>query len=649
MAAIVGALRAILSLESAAFQKGLTSAQKSLAQFDKKMKAIGGKLQVVGAGISIAGAGIAAAFRSQVNAADEMSKAAQKFGVPVEELSRLKYAADLSDVSLETLGQSLGRLSKGMVNSPAQFDKLGISILGADGKMRGADQVLTELADRFAAMPDGAEKTALAIQLFGRSGAEMIPLLNGGSAALAELNAEANAFGVTVSGKTGKAAEDFNDGLTRLSKGFQGLAMKVTEALLPTLQGVVDKLLDLTKWFGDLSPATQDFLAKVALITVVAGPALIALGTLVSSLGAVAAVFKTLAILAAANPIGLAISAIAAGAALIYMNWEGVKAFFTDLWSSVSTAAADAWSATKQAWSDVTTYFHDLIVVQLPAVFDAAWEAIKTKFLGWVENFRQLGRDIMKGLSEGILGSRDMTNITMGDAMGGLIGTAEDAVDSHSPSRVFQKIGHYIMQGLGLGIVEGAPAVNAAMDGVADQLGKGGLEASANSTRDAFKGVFSSIIDGSKSAQQALQDLLGSMADRFLSQAFDLIWGNLFPNANGNAFSGGRITAFAKGGIFTRPTTFGMRGGTGLMGEAGPEAIMPLTRIGGRLGVAAQGGGGMVVQVINNTGAPSREERTRGPDGREMLRVVVGEEIARGGLDKPMKGRFGAAPYPVKR
>lgn len=70
------------------------------------------------------------------------------------------------------------------------------------------------------------------------------------------------------------------------------------------------------------------------------------------------------------------------------------------------------------------------------------------------------------------------------------------------------------------------------------------------------------------------------------------LFSGLFPNANGNAFSGGRVTPFANGGVVNSPTLFGMRGGTGLMGEAGPEAVMPLTRIGGKLGVRADGGGG---------------------------------------------------------
>lgn len=596
MAAIVGALRAVLSLESAAFQKGLSNAQKSLAQFDKKMKAIGGKLQVVGAAISVAGAGIAAAMRANINHADDMSKAAQKFGVPIEQLSRLKYAADLSDVAFDSLGQSLGRLSKQMVAAPDQFADLGVALQSADGQMRGADQVLADLSDVFAAMPDGAEKTALAIRLFGKSGADMIPLLNGGSAALRELGAEADAAGVTVSDKAGKAAEEFNDTLTRLGSVMSGFTMKITEAALPALQSMADVLVDATKWFSDLSPETQKFIAKLALITVAAGPVILALGTLVTSLGALSAAIMTVTALALANPFIALATAIAAAAVAIYLNWEPIKQFFIDMWNAIAQAARDAWMAYETAWNGAVAWFHGLLD-QVRQKFVDMWDAIKALGAQWVQDFLQIGRDIVDGLKRGIQEKWDALTTWFGEKVEGFKQTFRDLMGIESPSKVFKEYGNYISQGLALGIDEGAPQVGDSMAGLADQLDSSGLEGRANETRDAFKGMFSDIISGASSAQEALGNLLASFADQLFSSGFDAIWGAIFPNAMGNAFSGGRITAFANGGVVNGPATFGMRGGMGLMGEAGPEAIMPLTRIGGRLGVMATGpaGGGVTV------------------------------------------------------
>ncbi len=126
--------------------------------------------------------------------------------------------------------------------------------------------------------------------------------------------------------------------------------------------------------------------------------------------------------------------------------------------------------------------------------------------------------------------------------------------------------------------------------------------------------------------------------------------------AKGAAFYGGGLQAFAAGGAFTnqvvnQPTLFPFAKGTGLMGEAGPEAIMPLKRTqGGQLGVVASGVGGDVqVQVNNYAGAKvsARRERTKGPDGSEMKRLVldlVAEDVATGGVVAAgIRGRFGVA------
>lgn len=93
-----------------------------------------------------------------------------------------------------------------------------------------------------------------------------------------------------------------------------------------------------------------------------------------------------------------------------------------------------------------------------------------------------------------------------------------------------------------------------------------------------------------------------SAAIRPLGNAIGGLFGNVFGSANGNAFSAGKITPFANGGIVNSPTLFPLRGATGLMGEAGPEAIMPLSRgSDGRLGVKAGGGTNQVTVNMNIT------------------------------------------------
>ncbi|WP_299944656.1 phage tail tape measure protein [uncultured Ruegeria sp.] len=98
----------------------------------------------------------------------------------------------------------------------------------------------------------------------------------------------------------------------------------------------------------------------------------------------------------------------------------------------------------------------------------------------------------------------------------------------------------------------------------------------------------------------------------------------ILPFADGGSFSQGRVMPFANGGIVSSPTMFPMRGGTGLMGEAGPEAIMPLARgADGKLGVRTQGGG-RSVNVVMNISTPDVQgfHRSQGQIAAQMSRAL---------------------------
>jgi hypothetical protein len=144
---------------------------------------------------------------------------------------------------------------------------------------------------------------------------------------------------------------------------------------------------------------------------------------------------------------------------------------------------------------------------------------------------------------------------------------------------------------------------------------KGSLSTAADyagALESSFESAFTSFVTGASTAREAASQLLGELAQLFAQSAFRGLFagsnffsnlGGFLANADGNAFSGGRVQAFANGGIVNGPTLFPMANGTGLMGEAGPEAVMPLTRVGGKLGVRAVGGGGGVTISIDARGA----------------------------------------------
>ncbi|HMQ42008.1 MAG TPA: phage tail tape measure protein [Paracoccus sp. (in: a-proteobacteria)] len=139
---------------------------------------------------------------------------------------------------------------------------------------------------------------------------------------------------------------------------------------------------------------------------------------------------------------------------------------------------------------------------------------------------------------------------------------------------------------------------------------------------DALKGIARSMADTAYNiAMKPIRDAVAGA----LAGGVDAAVSNLMPFADGAAFSQGRVSAFAKGGVVSQPTRFPMRGGTGLMGEAGPEAIMPLTRgADGRLGVAAAGGGRPVsVNITVNTPDVAGFARSQGQIAAQMGRMLA--------------------------
>jgi len=207
-------------------------------------------------GLSLAAGATAAAvaFKSTVDRMDELSKAAARASMPTEDFSRLAYAADLADVSLQDLQGSMGKLSKaqgdaarGAGEQAKAFEALGISYKNADGSLRNTRDVFFDFADRFQEFEGSPEIVTLGMNLFGRSFQNLIPLLKDGAQGLKDAGIEADALGITLSTKAGKNAEAFNDNITRLTKSVEGLKIELFSGLIPQLDGVIERFLAATR------------------------------------------------------------------------------------------------------------------------------------------------------------------------------------------------------------------------------------------------------------------------------------------------------------------------------------------------------------------------------------------------------------------
>jgi hypothetical protein len=218
--------------------------------------AIGGlRRAIIGIGAvgAAAAAGLFAIARSTARVADETIENASKIGISTRAYQELSYAAQRSGTTIQAVGGAVGILSKNLVAAQAgtgdvaaTFKRLGVSVVNADGSLRDADSVLGDLANVFQRMPEGPEKVALSMTLLGKSGREMLPMLNEGRAGLDRMRQSANDLGIVMDDATLKAGERFQDSLLDMQSALTGIKNTIGASVMPVISKMVERL---TAWF----------------------------------------------------------------------------------------------------------------------------------------------------------------------------------------------------------------------------------------------------------------------------------------------------------------------------------------------------------------------------------------------------------------
>ncbi|ATS93193.1 tail tape measure protein [Synechococcus phage S-LBS1] len=372
--------------------------------------AAGGLSGALGSLVPLAtGAGLAAMAKNAIDAADDMNDLSQKTGVSVESLSKFQQAANASGTSIEGVGAAMIKLNRNLATgndgAAEALTSLGLSATDASGKLKSTDAIMLEVADKFAKMPDGAGKTAAAMALFGKAGADMIPLLNGGSKAVTDLSA-------TMTGTFAKGADSLNDKLAALQGKLLALGVNIGTALMPALNVIADLVMGLANAFAAmpgpiqaivggavalaaafvvLAPAISAVIsiagvlaglqigATIAGWAALAGPAITAISAAFSGLLAFLTGTLLPGLLAFfSGPVGWTVLAVAAVVAMVILfrepltdfaawllTWgEQIGQFFTD---NVTTPIINAWTA---------------MVEFLPKALNTAAATIKSVFTG---------------------------------------------------------------------------------------------------------------------------------------------------------------------------------------------------------------------------------------------------------------------------
>lgn len=295
----LGSLVVSLAVDTAKFQGDLG---RAAVIAERRMKNIRDTATRAFGALTIAataaGTALTAMLTRSLRDADEMLKLAKSVGTTVEQLSALRYAADLAGVSQDELGVALKKLastavdaSNGVSSSAAAFKALDITVERSNGTLKSTDELVAEIADAFAAAPDSITKTAIATDLFGKSGSKLIPLLNEGSEGLAKYTKEAQRFGLIISTEPAVAAEQFNDNLSRLKSILTGfgnlLAAELSTPLANFSAALVDGAVGLDR-LRSLAESSANVVRFFASVFIVLGTALEAAG---KNLGAFAAAF----------------------------------------------------------------------------------------------------------------------------------------------------------------------------------------------------------------------------------------------------------------------------------------------------------------------------------------------------------------------
>ena len=232
--------------------------------------------------------GLVAMTKKTLDAGNEMFNLSQKTGVSVEALARFKKAASTSGTDVETVAKAITKLSKGMLEAAqtgkgptaSALQSLGVSATDASGKLRSADAVMLDIATRFKAMPDGAQKTALAMQLFGKSGAELVPMLNLGGEAIDKMK-------VKMTTAFAQKADEYSDKLTALGGKVGSLGADIAMTLLPVLDKLADGITAVVDWFNKLDPSIRNTIVAVSLFAISFGAIATVIGTVVGALGTI--------------------------------------------------------------------------------------------------------------------------------------------------------------------------------------------------------------------------------------------------------------------------------------------------------------------------------------------------------------------------
>ena len=506
-----------LSLEIAKSENALKSMNQELKDVNKakldglkdsltkvsKVAANVGKV-VVGittALLAAAGATAKAIFnnvRETSKLGDEIDKESQKLNITAENYQKLNYAmqmngASIDDVSkgMKTIVSDLGKMSNGINKANDKYKKLGISLRNSNGSLKTSEQVLFDSIDALSKMGDETKRNAIAQEIFGKSAAELTPLLNSGSAGIKELMQEAENYGMVMSNEAVKASADFDDALTRLQGTFKGLKNRMTSTLLPGITKIMDGFSGLISGTDKTGKKIKEGIKSVAKVIEDALPTII--DTISDMIPTILPVISDIILTITKTLIKNLPTIIKAGIDVLMALIKGIVETIPELIPTMVDcvltmveALLDNVDLLVEAGIKLIAGLIEGLIKSIPKIIAKIPEIISTlvKELGkGVSEMFEVGKRYVEGLWLGMKSRWQYYKAKGGGS--GLAGFALQIVEDfaalfgiHSPSTVMRdKIGVNLGLGIAQGINDSAKDVELAMSNLAS-----GVEASVNPT-----------------------------------------------------------------------------------------------------------------------------------------------------------------------
>lgn len=353
-----------LEREIIATEKSLKDAENAAKSFNANIEAARAKVDSFGSaatdlskktkGLSTAAAGALTAIGGMalkaVDAADDLKTLSQQTGISTDELQKYQYAAELVDVSTESIVGAQQKLIKSMSSSSSAtvdaFNQIGVATTNADGSLRSSNEVFYEVLEGLSKVTNETERDVLAMQIFGKSASELAGIIDDGGAALKEYGDQAEELGLIMSGDTLDALAAVDDQIqllkSRAAAEIANTGAKAMEALMPIFDQVIDKLSAVLEWIGNLDEGQIKMILTIAAVVAAISPIAGIIGSISGAVSGFLGFLPKLQTAAsgvmsfvAANPIVLIAAAVAALAAAVILNWDKVKPVLEQVWNYI--------------------------------------------------------------------------------------------------------------------------------------------------------------------------------------------------------------------------------------------------------------------------------------------------------------------------